>query len=74
MERNAKKKPVIIWDGEHIPGQLKNVSPGRYCLVAAPRRSAPDVEQDRGLERAIRQLDAFEFIPGLRLLDTSAKP
>ncbi len=54
------KKAVIDWDGEHLPAQLKKVPPGRYCLEAVPRRFGLDAEQERGLEQALRQLDAGE--------------
>ncbi|MBI3271268.1 MAG: hypothetical protein HYZ53_19860 [Planctomycetes bacterium] len=54
------KKALITWDGKHLPAQLKRVPPGQYSLEAVSRDPALDVEEERGLEQALRQLDAGE--------------
>lgn len=52
------KRPVIIWDGEHLPTGLQNVPPGRYALEAADSPEPLTDDQERGIVEAMDQIDA----------------
>lgn len=54
------KKAVITWDGKHLPPQLKKIPPGEYLLDALPCGSELAPAEERGIELALRQLDAGE--------------
>lgn len=49
------EKPIIEWDGEHVPGGLRGLPPGRYQLE--PVEVLTDVE-DAGIVEALGEIDA----------------
>ena len=51
-------RPVITWDGENLPKELKSVPPGQYSLEALQDSDLPTAEEERGILDALRQLDA----------------
>ena len=51
-------RPVIVWDGEHLPQELGRVPPGRYALEAAADDIPLTEAEDRGIAQAFDQLDA----------------
>lgn len=53
-------KPVIRWDGKHLPKELKRVPPGRYSLEVVQDAAPLTKEETRGMLKALRELDAGE--------------
>ena len=53
-------KPVIKWDGKHLPKELKKVPPGRYSLEVVQEATPLTKEEERGILNALSQLDAGE--------------
>lgn len=51
-------KPVISWDGKNLPRGLKDVPPGQYVLEAVQEPARLSDEEERGIQEALRQLDA----------------
>jgi len=51
-------KPVIVWDGKHLPKELKSVPPGQYALEAIQDIQHLSPEEERGVLEALRELDA----------------
>lgn len=59
----ALKKAVIHWDGKRLPKELKKIPPGTYvleCLDIPPPLSR---DQERGILKAMKQLDEGRGIP-----------
>lgn len=54
------KRPIISWDGEHLPSGLLDVPPGVYSLEAADVPEALTGEQEMGISAALAQIDAGE--------------
>lgn len=52
------RKPVIDWDGKHLPPGLKRVPPGRYVLEPANGDDALTPVEAEGIEKALDDLDA----------------
>lgn len=53
-------KPVIRWDGIHLPKELKRLPPGHYSLEVVQSATPLTKEEQRGILKALRQLDAGE--------------
>ena len=53
-------KPVIKWDGKHLPKELKSLPPGRYSLEVVQDAASLTKEERRGILKALRELDAGE--------------
>jgi len=53
-------KPVIKWDGKHLPKELKKLPPGRYTLEVVQDAAPLTKEETRGILKALRELDAGE--------------
>lgn len=51
-------KPVIKWDGKHLPKELKQLPPGRYSLEFVQDATALTKDEQRGILKALRKLDA----------------
>ena len=51
-------KPVIKWDGKHLPKELKKVPPGSYSLEVVQDTTPLTKEETRGILKALRELDA----------------
>ena len=51
-------KPVIHWDGKNLPRGLRDVPPGQYVLEPLQDTTPLSDEEERGLQEALRQLDA----------------
>ena len=51
-------KPVIKWDGKHLPKELKKLPPGRYSLEVVQDPTPITKEEERGILKALSQLDA----------------
>ncbi len=52
------KSIVIDWDGEHLPPELRKAPPGKYLLEQTGDSGRLTSAQERGLRRALDQLDA----------------
>ena len=53
-------KPVIKWDGKHLPKELKSLPPGRYSLEVVQDTAPLTKEETRGILKALGELDAGE--------------
>ncbi len=53
-------KPVIKWDGKHLPKELKRLPPGRYSLEVVQDAEPLTKDETRGILKALRELDAGE--------------
>jgi hypothetical protein len=53
-------KPVIKWDGKHLPKELKCLPPGRYALEVVQDSTPLSDAEARGILKALRELDAGE--------------
>jgi hypothetical protein len=51
-------KPVIKWDGKHLPKELKKLPPGRYSLEVIQESTSLTKVEERGILKALSQLDA----------------
>jgi hypothetical protein len=60
MEDGTVSKPVIQWDGKHLPKELKHLPPGRYSLEVVQNSAPLTKEEQRGILKALRELDAGE--------------
>lgn len=49
---------VIVWDGSHVPEQLRKLPPGQYAIEPGDRVAALTEEEDQGIVAALAQLDA----------------
>lgn len=54
------KRPVIQWDGKNMPRGLSKIPPGRYRLEPADSPLDPSPEEDAGIVKALKQVDAGE--------------
>ena len=53
-------KAVIKWDGKHLPKELMKVPPGNYSLELVQDAAPPSKDEQRGILKALRELDAGE--------------
>ena len=67
MSSNA---PIISWDGESFPEELRKVPPGRYELVASDGKPNLTPEEEEGIMTALDQIDAGQ---GKSLADVLAE-
>lgn len=51
-------KPVINWDGKNLPHGLMGIPPGQYLLEPVQDAVLLSEEEERGIQDALRQLDA----------------
>lgn len=52
------RKPIIRWDGKHLPQGLKHVPPGQYELEPVQDTPSLTEEEERGIQAALAELDA----------------
>ena len=52
------EKPVIDWDGEHLPEELSKLPPGRYTLEPVGAEPGLTAEEDKGISRALQEIEA----------------
>jgi hypothetical protein len=53
-------KPVIKWDGKHLPKELKRLPPGHYSLQVVQEPTPLTKTERSGIFKALRELDAGE--------------
>ena len=51
-------KTVIVWDGQHVPEELRQLPPGEYTLENLDDDLRLTPEEDRGIQEALNSLDA----------------
>jgi hypothetical protein len=51
-------KPVIKWDGKHLPKEPKRLPRGRYSLEVVQDATPLTKDEQRGILKALRELDA----------------
>jgi hypothetical protein len=44
---------TVDWDGEHLPGQLKQLPPGRYVLTGVDETVTLSNEEENGFRDAL---------------------
>jgi hypothetical protein len=60
-------RPIIVeWDGKNVPGELRELPPGRYLVGTAYEIWDEDdltPAEDAGIQLALDQIEAGEGIP-----------
>jgi predicted transcriptional regulator len=49
---------VIDWDGTHLPGELRELPPGRYVVTPIEEDEELTEEEEAGILAALDELDA----------------
>lgn len=66
-------RKVIVWDGRHVPEELRKLPPGWYAVEPVDRVPALTEEEDQGIVAALAQLDAGRGILLADVLDDLRK-
>ena len=54
---------VIMWDGSHVPEELRSLPPGQYAIESVDQVGTLTEEEEAGILAGLTELDAGKGIP-----------